>query len=104
MVVMAYVSSKTRSGLAAILISLQGLWPAQAGSPVHFSLERRIDGAAAPFVSAQARGLFRAEGLDLTMASRESRDTRSTTEGTLTRPVTNQGRLQERGEATMFQG
>jgi hypothetical protein len=49
-------------------------------------------------------GLFAAEGLDLKMASRESRDIRSTIEGTLTRPVTNQGRLQERGEATMFQG
>jgi len=53
---------------------------------------------------AMDEGLFRAEGLDLRMASRESRDIRSTTEGTLTRPVTNQGRLQERGEASMFQG
>src|SRR5947199_105859 len=53
---------------------------------------------------AMDEGLFRAEGLDLTMASRESRDIRSTTEGTLSSPVTNQGRLQERGEATMFQG
>ena len=34
-------------------------------------------------------GLFRAEGLDLHMMSRESRDIRSTTEGTLTSPVTN---------------
>jgi len=49
-------------------------------------------------------GLFRDEGLDLRMASRESRDIRSTTEGTLSSPVTNQGRLQERGDATMFQG
>ena len=49
-------------------------------------------------------GLFSAEGLDLHMASRESRDIRSTMEGTLTHPVTNQGILQERGEATMFQG
>jgi hypothetical protein len=49
-------------------------------------------------------GLFEAEGLDLRMASRESRDVRSTTEGTLSGPVTNQGRLQERGAATMFQG
>jgi hypothetical protein len=53
---------------------------------------------------AMDEGLFSAEGLDLQMASRESRDIRSTTEGTLTSPVTNQGRLQERGEATMFQG
>src|SRR5262249_39095274 len=53
---------------------------------------------------AMDEGLFKAEGLDLTMASRESRDIRSTTEGTLRRPVTNQGTLQERGEAAMFQG
>ena len=49
-------------------------------------------------------GLFAVEGLDLRMVSREARDIRSTTEGTLTTPVTNQGRLQERGDATMFQG
>ena len=53
---------------------------------------------------AMDEGLFSAEGLDLRMASRESRDIRSTTEGTLSSPVTNQGRLQERGDATMFQG
>jgi len=53
---------------------------------------------------ARDEGLFAAEGLDLRMAARESRDIRSTTEGTLSSPVTNQGRLQERGEATMFQG
>jgi hypothetical protein len=53
---------------------------------------------------AMDEGLFSTEGLDLTMASRESRDIRSTTEGTLSSPVTNQGRLHERGEASMFQG
>ena len=53
---------------------------------------------------AMEEGLFSAEGLALTMASRESRDIRSTTEGTLTSPATNQGRLQERGDASMFQG
>jgi hypothetical protein len=53
---------------------------------------------------AMDEGLFREEGLDLTMATREARDVRSTTEGALSSPVTNQGRLQERGGATMFQG
>lgn len=53
---------------------------------------------------AMDEGLFAAEGLEVRMAPRESRDTRSTTEGTLTSPVTNQGRLQERGNAAMFQG
>ena len=53
---------------------------------------------------AMNEGLFSAEGLDFQMATRESRDVRSTTEGTLSSPVTNQGRLHERGEATMYQG
>ena len=53
---------------------------------------------------AMEEGLFAAEGLDLRMAPREARDIRSTSEGTLSSPVTNQGRLQERGDATMFQG
>jgi len=48
-------------------------------------------------------GLFSAEGLDLQMLSRESRHIRSTTAGTFTSPVTNHARLQERGEAKMFQ-
>ena len=53
---------------------------------------------------AMDEGLFAAEGLDVRMPPRETRDLRSTIEGTLTSPVTNQGRLFERGEATMFQG
>jgi hypothetical protein len=53
---------------------------------------------------AMDEGLFAAEGLEVRMAPREARDTRSTTEGSLTSPVTNQGRLQERGDALMFQG
>ena len=53
---------------------------------------------------AMDEGLFSLEGLDLQMGSRAARDIRSTTEGILSSPVTNQGRLQERGEATMFQG
>ncbi len=49
-------------------------------------------------------GLFAAEGLDLRIASRQPGDLRSAAEGTLEHPVTNQGRLLERGEAHMFQG
>ena len=43
---------------------------------------------------ARDEGLFIVEGLDL----------RSAAEGSLEHPVTNQGRLLERGEADMFQG
>jgi hypothetical protein len=53
---------------------------------------------------ARDEGLFAAEGLDLRFASRQPGDLRSAAEGTLERPVTNQGRLLERGEAHMFQG
>lgn len=42
--------------------------PAMAAT-LHFSLDRAIDGTAAPFVLASSRGLFRAEGLTVTMDS-----------------------------------
>lgn len=53
---------------------------------------------------ARDEGLFAAEGLEVRFAAPQPGDVRSAAEGTLTRPVTNQGRLQERGEARMFQG
>ena len=48
--------------------------------------------------------LFEAEGLDLQFAALRPGEFRSTAEGTLAQPVTNQGRLQNRGDAAMFQG
>jgi len=53
---------------------------------------------------ARDEGLFAAEGLDLQFAHLQPDEVRSTSEGTLTHPVTNQGRLLERGAARMFQG
>jgi hypothetical protein len=53
---------------------------------------------------ARDEGLFAAEGLDLRIASRPPNDLRSSAEGTLEHPVTNQGHQLERGEAHMFQG
>jgi hypothetical protein len=55
-------------------------------------------------LAARDEGLFAAEGLDLQFASRQPSDLRSSAEGTFELPVTNQGRLLERGEAHMFQG
>jgi hypothetical protein len=52
---------------------------------------------------ARDEGLFAAEGLDLRIAP-AAPDAPSTTEGTLTRPVSVQGMLMDRGEAAMFQG
>ena len=53
---------------------------------------------------ARDEGLFAAEGLDLQIAALAPDEMHSTADGTLTRPVTNQGRLVDRGEAAMFQG
>ena len=49
-------------------------------------------------------GLFAAEGLDVRVATLPAGEVRSTTEGSLTKPITNQGVLQARGQAAMFQG
>jgi len=53
---------------------------------------------------ARDEGLFAAEGLDLRIAVPGPGDIRSAADGTLSQPVTNQGRLQDRGEAAMYQG
>jgi len=52
---------------------------------------------------ARDEGLFSAEGLDLRIAAPPV-DAPSTVDGTLTRPVSVQGKLVDRGEAAMFQG
>lgn len=53
---------------------------------------------------ARDEGLFAAEGLDLRIAVLSPGEIRSTADGTIDKPVTNQGTLQARGEAAMFQG
>jgi hypothetical protein len=53
---------------------------------------------------ARDEGLFAAAGLEVQFAHPQPGELRSTAEGTLQDPVTNQGRLLERGEARMFQG
>jgi hypothetical protein len=53
---------------------------------------------------ARDEGLFDAEGLDLRIALPGPADVRSAADGTLHQPITNQGRLVDRGEAVMFQG
>jgi hypothetical protein len=53
---------------------------------------------------ARDEGLFADEGLDLRLAPIPPEEIRSAAEGEFFRPVTNQGRLQERGEAAMFSG
>ena len=53
---------------------------------------------------ARDQGLFAAEGLDLRIAALPPEEMRSAEEGSLSKPVTNQGTLQSRGAAAMFQG
>jgi hypothetical protein len=52
---------------------------------------------------AQDEGLFEAEGLDLRIAALPPDEIRSAAEGTPSKPTTNQGKLQARGAAQMFQ-
>jgi ABC-type nitrate/sulfonate/bicarbonate transport system substrate-binding protein len=53
---------------------------------------------------ARDEGLFAAEGLDLQIATPSPAEMRSTADGTLAKPITNQGLLLDRGAAVMFQG
>lgn len=53
---------------------------------------------------ARDEGLFAAEGLEIKIATLPTTEQRSTADGTLTQPRTNQGTLLDRGEAVMFQG
>jgi hypothetical protein len=53
---------------------------------------------------ARDEGLFAAEGLDLRIAVPAPEEMRSSADGTLAHPVTNQGLLVDRGEAGMFRG
>ena len=53
---------------------------------------------------ARDEGLFAAEGLDLQIATPSPAEIRSTADGTLAKPITNQGLLLDRGAAVMFQG
>lgn len=53
--------------LAMLAWVCAGLTHGMAATAVHFALDRPIDGAAAPFVVASARGLFRAEDLNVTI-------------------------------------
>jgi len=53
---------------------------------------------------ARDEGLFAEEGLDLRIRPLPVEEVRSSADGTLSQPVTNQGRLVDRGDALMFQG
>ncbi|HEX7789670.1 MAG TPA: ABC transporter substrate-binding protein [Afipia sp.] len=50
---------------AALASAAIGNTPARAAATVHFTLDRAVDGTAAPFVLASSKGLFRAEDLNV---------------------------------------
>ena len=52
---------------------------------------------------AKDEGLFAAEGFDLRIAALPADEMRSAAEGSPAKPTTNQGKLQARGDAQMFQ-
>ena len=68
------------------------------------TIERVMAFNALDVLVARDEGLFAAERLDLRIAALPPSEIRSAADGTLTRPVTNQGKLVDRGDALMFQG
>ena len=56
-----------RTGLAAVLAGAMFCGPAMAQTPVKFTLDWKFEGPAAPFLVAQDKGYFKAEGLDVTI-------------------------------------
>ena len=59
-----------RLSLTAVLCALcLNAAPGVAATALHFSLDRPIDGAAAPFIVANSQGLYRADNLTVTMSN-----------------------------------
>ena len=71
---------------------------------MQLTIERVIAFNGLDVLVARDEGLFEAEGLDLRIAVPAREEMRSSADGTLSNPVTNQGLLVDRGEAGMFQG
>ncbi len=61
----------TALALAGVLMSAP---PVTAATPILFAFGNRIDGAVTPFAVANAKGLFRAEGVSITMDQAKSSD------------------------------
>jgi NitT/TauT family transport system substrate-binding protein len=55
------------AALLALATALTILTPTMAATPLLLSFGNRIDGAVTPFAAANAKGLFRAEGVSVTM-------------------------------------
>jgi hypothetical protein len=73
-------------------------------APMTMTIERVLAFNGLDVLVAQDEGLFVAEGLDLRIARLAPEEIRSTIDGTIAQPVSNQGRLVARGDAVMYQG
>ncbi len=72
-------------------------------APMTMTIERVMAFNGLDVLVARDEGLFEAEGLDLRIVRLAPNEMRLATDGTLAHPVTNQGRLIDRGEAAMYQ-
>ena len=70
------IRAAAASALAAASC-LRGRKPAQAQTPVRFTLDWRFEGPAALFTMALDKGYFKAEGLDVTIDPAPARASRS---------------------------
>jgi len=75
----------------------------RAAMAMTMTIERVMAFMGLDVLVAKDEGLFAAEGLDLRIAALPPDEMRSAAEGSPTKPTTNQGKLQARGEAQMFQ-
>jgi len=57
----------TRFAALLSLAALSGTLPANAGTAIHFTLDRKVDGTTVPFFLAIDKGYFSDEGLDVTI-------------------------------------
>jgi len=72
-------------------------------TPMTMTIERVVAFNGLDVLVARDEGLFTAEGLDLRIRRLAPEEMRSTIDGTLTEPVSNQGRLTARGDAVRYQ-
>ncbi len=74
---MVMIDRMRRTRFAALLLLAALLWPAswptsaRAETAIHFTLDRKIDGPAAPFFLAIDKGYFQAEGLNVSIDAAE---------------------------------
>jgi NitT/TauT family transport system substrate-binding protein len=67
--IIRHLMRQTRFATPVLIAALAGSLPAAAGTAVRFTLDRKIDGTAAPFFLALDKDYFKDEALDVTIDS-----------------------------------